>query len=341
VDRDIQFPMSPLVSVIIPVYNAEKYLDSCILSVIGQTWSDIEIILVDDGSTDGSLNIIEKYCDAGNIKIIRKKNKGAAAARNAGLEQARGLYIQFLDADDLLSADKIGAQVAVLNGSLTYLSISKTIHFSERDHIFDNTVDNTRDRRLCDESSNPVDFLIKLYAGEEVLPGYGGMIAVHSWLTPRKLIDKAGSWNERLSLDDDGEFFCRVVLASDGIKISRKGVNYYRKFTDRPSLSAQKTRKGIESTISAIDLKRAHLKERTTDAFVDRVFAKHYWWTGVLAYPQFKDISASCIKKAKLLGYSGEKYVGGRTGHTLASLLGWKVARLIAHTRQTLKQLWA
>ncbi|MDB5122991.1 MAG: hypothetical protein JWP94_1120 [Mucilaginibacter sp.] len=330
--------MIPLVSVIIPVYNAEKYLDSCILSVIGQTWPNIEIILVDDGSTDGSLNIIEKYRDAGNVKITRQKNQGAAAARNAGLRQAKGVYVQFLDADDLLSPDKIEAQATTLNNSLTHLAICRTVHFNEGEN---NTGDNEVDWWLHNDSNNPVDFLIKLYAGEEVLPGFGGMITVHAWLTPRELIDKAGLWNEELSLDDDGEFFCRVILASEGIKFSENGFNYYRKFIDTQSLSAQKTRKGIESTILATDLKLAHLKEKTADTLVDRIFARHYWWTGVIAYPQFKDLSAYCIQKAKQLGYSGEKYVGGPVGHVLAGLFGWKAVRLMARCRQVFKRSWA
>ncbi|HWZ16318.1 MAG TPA: glycosyltransferase [Mucilaginibacter sp.] len=330
--------MRPLVSVIIPVYNAEKYLDSCILSVIGQTWPNIEIILVDDGSTDNSLNIIEKYKEAGTVKAIQQKNKGAAAARNAGLKQAKGIYIQFLDADDLLSPDKIEAQVGCLDGSLTHLAICKTVHFTEGENNIGN---NEGDEWLHHDSNNPVDFLIKLYAGKEVLPGYGGMITVHAWLTPRELIDKAGLWNEDLRLDDDGEFFCRVVLASEGIKFSEKGLNYYRKFTDTQSLSAQKTRKGIESTILSTDLKLAHLKEKTADTLVDRIFARHYWWTGVVAYPQFKDLSAYCIQKAKQLGYRGEKYVGGPAGHILAGLFGWKVVRLMAWYRQIFKRSWA
>ena len=69
---------------------------------------------------------------------------------------------------------------------------------------------------------------MKLYTGNDIKPGYGGMIQPNAWLTPRALIDKAGMWNEFRSPDDDGEFFCRVVLASAGIKFSDTGINYYR-----------------------------------------------------------------------------------------------------------------
>src|SRR2546428_1497219 len=88
------------VSIIIPVYNAEKYLDKCINSAINQTYPDIEIIAVNDGSTDRSLDILKKYSD--KIKIISKENGGLASARNAGFKGARGEWIKPLDADDIL-----------------------------------------------------------------------------------------------------------------------------------------------------------------------------------------------------------------------------------------------
>ena len=93
--------------------------------------------------------------------------------------------------------------------------------------------------------------------------------------------------------------------------------------------------------VLAIDLKMAHLKKRSQDKIIDRIFGKHYWWTGVMAYPQFKSLSAYCIKKAKQLGYTGEEYVGGHSGHALAAVAGWKAARLIAWCHQLFKEKWA
>lgn len=95
------------VSVIIPVYNAEKYLDKCISSIANQTLEDIEILAINDGSIDNSLNMLDqlslKY--RGKIKIFDKENGGAGSARNVGLEHANGEFIKFVDADDYLKAD--------------------------------------------------------------------------------------------------------------------------------------------------------------------------------------------------------------------------------------------
>lgn len=98
----------PIVSLIIPIYNVEKYLRKCLDSVINQSFSDIEIICVDDGSTDNSLNIIKEYAQQDNrLKIITQKNQGVSFARNQGLKKASGDYILFLDSDDWLELDCI------------------------------------------------------------------------------------------------------------------------------------------------------------------------------------------------------------------------------------------
>lgn len=92
------------VSVVIPVYNVEKYLDACVRSVLGQTYADFELILVDDGSTDGSPALCDGYAAADSrVRVIHQKNGGLSAARNAGIRQAKGQYITFVDSDDFVS----------------------------------------------------------------------------------------------------------------------------------------------------------------------------------------------------------------------------------------------
>lgn len=98
----------PLVSVIIPVYNTEKYLNQCINSVLAQTLSDIEVLLIDDGSTDGSGKICDDYARKDKrIHVIHTSNHGVSHARNRGLDQAKGEYISFTDSDDWIDPDMI------------------------------------------------------------------------------------------------------------------------------------------------------------------------------------------------------------------------------------------
>lgn len=101
-----------MVSVIIVVYNGEKYIDEAIQSVLNQTCKDIELIVVDDGSTDNTREVVQKY---NNIIYIYQKNKGEGAARNLGIENSKGDYLAFLDADDLYEIDKIEKQSKILN----------------------------------------------------------------------------------------------------------------------------------------------------------------------------------------------------------------------------------
>lgn len=107
--------MQKLVSIIIPVYNAEKYLDNCLKSVLGQTYKNIEIVLVNDGSTDKSLSICEEYQKKDSrIKIFSQDNKGLAGARNTGLDKMTGEEVAFLDADDYIAFNYIAYLKAML-----------------------------------------------------------------------------------------------------------------------------------------------------------------------------------------------------------------------------------
>ena len=101
-----------LVSIIIPVYNSERHLSSCLESAIGQSYENIEIILINDGSTDNSGMMCDEYANKDKrIKVIHKKNSGPSSARNAGIESARGEFIFFLDADDYIEKDAINLLV--------------------------------------------------------------------------------------------------------------------------------------------------------------------------------------------------------------------------------------
>lgn len=93
-----------LVSIIIPVYNVVLYLEKCIESVLTQTYPNIEIILIDDGSSDGSENICNQYKKNNKIKVIHQKNRGVGAARNKGIQEAKGKYIVFVDSDDYVES---------------------------------------------------------------------------------------------------------------------------------------------------------------------------------------------------------------------------------------------
>lgn len=113
----------PLVSVIVPVYNVESYLKRCIESILNQTYDNFEIILVDDGSTDKSVNICDDYHKNPFIKVIHKKNGGLSSARNCGLDHNNGDYITFIDADDFVAPNYLETLVSLIINHNAEISI--------------------------------------------------------------------------------------------------------------------------------------------------------------------------------------------------------------------------
>src|SRR5271154_3546532 len=105
--------MKPLVSILIPAYNAETWISDSLRSAIAQTWERKEIIVVDDGSTDQTLTVARQF-ESDQLKVVTQKNQGAAATRNSAFSLCRGDYIQYLDADDLMAPDKIVRQMDAL-----------------------------------------------------------------------------------------------------------------------------------------------------------------------------------------------------------------------------------
>ena len=117
------------VSVIIPVYNSSKYLKECIDSVVDQTYENLEIIIVDDNSTDDSLNIIKEYKDKRIVLIQLSNNNGAAIARNEGLKRSTGRYVTFIDADDYWVLDKIEKQVNFIKNNNYHFIYSNYLYY--------------------------------------------------------------------------------------------------------------------------------------------------------------------------------------------------------------------
>lgn len=135
--------MNDIISIIIPVYNVSSYLPECLNSILSQDYSNLEIILIDDGSTDSSGKICDDYAAQDRrIRVIHQKNSGAAAAKNAGLRIASGKYLSFVDSDDVLEP---GAYSHMLQ--LMHSHAADVVQCSYRDLFPTKTVDHTKDRQ--------------------------------------------------------------------------------------------------------------------------------------------------------------------------------------------------
>ena len=208
----------PLVSILIPAYNAQKWITDTIQSALSQTWPRIEIIVVDDGSKDQTLAVARQF-EAQGVRVISQKNQGAAASRNNAFAHSTGDYIQWLDADDLLAPDKIALQMeAVMQGvGPDILLSSEWGSFMYRPYRAEFTPS-----ALWHDLSRLEWLLRKMEQNIFMQTG--------TWLVSRKLSEAAGPWDTRLLGDDDGEYFCRVLLASEGVRFVPEAKVFYRTF---------------------------------------------------------------------------------------------------------------
>ncbi|TAF74499.1 MAG: glycosyltransferase family 2 protein [Bacteroidetes bacterium] len=315
----------PLVSIIIPLYNADKYLSETIKSVINQTYTHWELLIINDGSTDQSLEVARKFVSA-KIKVFDQENKGAGAARNFGLKEAKGEYIQFLDADDLLSSNKIEVQVRLLENTSEKVAVCPTVHFFDGQDL-SSIHPSAYENSFLFSTGNTFEFLINLYGGSN---NKGSMIQTNAWLVPANLIKKAGNWEEFYSPDDDGEFFCRVLLSAKGVVYTPNCSNYYRKFKNGSSLASTKEKRALEGIFKSLMLKKKHLTLKSNDSRINKVIARAAIEIAYLSYPKYKELTNIILNEIEALG--GTNYIpvlGGKVAETLKKVFGWKVAKYL------------
>jgi glycosyltransferase involved in cell wall biosynthesis len=305
--------VTPLVSVIIPCYNAAPWLAQAVESALAQTWPQTEIIVIDDGSTDNSLAIARTFEPRG-VHVVAQTNAGASAARNHGLRLARGDFLQFLDADDLISGGKVAAQVALLanrpNGALATCAWGR---FSS-DPAQASFVDHAVFRDFA-----PLDFL--LLAAET-----GAMMHPSAWLVPRAVADRAGPWNESLSLNDDGEYFCRVILASDGMAFcADTGARSLYRSGLRQSLSRQRSSRARISQFRSLELIERHLLAAEDTPRLRKALACQWRRFVHDFFPAPTDLIRFAETRAAALdgGAVGVPPMGPKTA-ALARLIGWR-----------------
>lgn len=233
--------MNELVSILIPAFNAERWIGDCIESALAQTHSEKEIIVVDDGSEDRTYLRATQYRPA--VRVERQAHRGACAARNTALSVARGGFIQWLDADDLLASDKIERQLThVTSDRSTDVLLSCPwggfVACPERAKFVATPLW---------EDLDPVEWLYRKI-------DRGVWMAPETWLVSRELTRRAGPWNERLARDQDGEYFCRVLGQSKGVRFVPEA-RVFKRLRIAGSISAATTvsDEKFESTLKMLE----------------------------------------------------------------------------------------
>jgi glycosyltransferase involved in cell wall biosynthesis len=311
----MKVPGSPLVSVIIPAHDAERWIADAIGSALAQTWPNTEVIVVDDGSSDETAAVAERFVSA-RVRLVRQQRAGASAARNRGISEARGDYLQFLDADDLLGPTKIESQLDVLGGRP-----AGTVASGSWGRFSDDPGAATFTPSALWADLAPVDFLTTAWNGHLMMqPGV--------WLVPRDVIDRAGPWDERLSLNDDGEYFTRVVLASRGLAFCSDARVYYRS-NNPASLASQANRRAVESQLLSLELSAENLLQSCDTPMTRRAAANLLQRFVYDTYPAHRDLLDRATRGIARIGAPDAAPDGPPGFHVLRRVLGWKLARRI------------
>lgn len=238
----------PSISVIVPVFNTARFLEECIVSIINQSFDDLQIILVDDGSTDGSGQICDRFAEKDErITVIHQSNAGVSAARNVGLREAKGKYIVFADCDDTLPQDAYENLIKEVKEN--YLSMGCVRLMSEN-----GTLQNSLS---FGEKEISIDTFLKDLFLEKKFPYLGYPV---DKLFQTKLIKKYGlSFDESIKLNEDRLFVLAYALHCKGVIFSEHIIYNYRQ---RESGVIQSTRRNATVTDSEMTVLDSFRKMR-------------------------------------------------------------------------------
>lgn len=307
--------MKPLVSILIPAYNAEAWISNTLRSAIAQTWPRKEIIVVDDGSKDGTADVTRRFASK-QVLVVRTENRCGTVARNHAFQLSQGDYIQWLDADDLLIPDKIERQITALRE----ISSSRILLSSPWASFYYRTGNVRFFPTSLWQDLSPVEWLLRKM-GENL------HMQTATWLTSRELTEAAGPWDRRLLRDQDGEYFARVLLLSEGTKfVAGTGV-YYRITSSNRVTYVHNSDKKKDSLLLSMKLHVKYLRSLEDSERVRKACLAYLQTWVPTFYPERPDIVAELQDLAsELKGHLEEPRLCWKYAW-MRPLFGWKIAK--------------
>lgn len=258
--------MQPLVSIIIPVYNAERFVRQALQSALEQTYGNIEVIVVNDGSTDRSPEIISGFMDP-RMRVIHQRNKGGSAARNAGIEIARGEYIKFLDADDVLLLETIEKQLEHSRKLSESEIVFGDFNFINREGII-REVSTFKETDVL--SAEPETFFLSNWK-----------ILISCPLHRKEYLERIGGFDEKLPYGQESDLHFRLSLNGVRFKYQALPVFNYRSHSENSRISSIRIKRKRElwAMIYSLDKKIKLLEEQ--DGYLKRAqqdyFSRSYF----------------------------------------------------------------
>lgn len=226
------------VSVIVPIFNDETYIRKCIYTIVNQTYKNLEIVLINDGSYDRSGAIIEEYAKKDNrIRTIHQSNQGLSSARNTGLEKCTGDYIMFVDGDDWID-------INIVEELVTIIKSSKKDIIQCGYHMVETNIDDYKDKEIHDiQNNSPV--IRKLTSEESLLELLQGSVYFHVWgkLFRRELFNSDITFPIGRNYEDLATTW-KIIEISNGVALSRRKLYYHNRFNP-DSITRTKTMSNI------------------------------------------------------------------------------------------------
>ena len=317
-----------LVSVIIPVFNAEKYVAACIESVLGQTWGNIELIVIDDHSVDQSWQISNTF-QSSRVRVLRNSGKGSSSARNLGIARANGEYLQFLDADDLLNPQKIEMQLGRLSDA-PQNSVATCAWGRFRDDIGEASF---KEERVWRDYPEAWKWLQDSWEG-------GGMMQTACWLIPSSIVEVTGPWDENLpsNPNDDGEFFSRILLNCGGVVFCDLQGVYYRSSV-QTSLSRMVSPQAVMSAYLTLEKYEKFIERSGLHEQFRRALRLNYLNFMYRYHSLAGDLNERAWTNAVRLGAGRAAEVGGVRFREWSRFLGFRNALKLRTTLEKFRSL--
>jgi glycosyltransferase involved in cell wall biosynthesis len=301
----------PLITIITPCYNSQEYLRETINSVLKQTYRNFEWILVNDGSSDKTEDIILGIEDD-RIKYLYQENKGQCAASNLGLSHSKGQFIKFLDSDDLLNATHLENLVKCIVDDETLVSCAWGKFYNDDVDTF---------RLFPEKVSRNLNSLewIKTSISQRY-----DMMAAWIWLIPKPIIYKSGMWDETLTLNNDFDFSIRLLINSKNVVFCSNAILMYRELTQSLSKSASYAAfcSAVKSNLIGVE----NILRLSSDLSTKQLCADRLQDWVYQCYPKYIDLVLILETKIQSLGGSKIKIEGGNLFKLCALIFGWKFA---------------
>ncbi len=289
---------TPPATIIIPCYNAERWVGRAIESLLNQSIANLQVVIVDDGSTDASLGVIRQY--ESRVEIVTGPNCGAPAARNRGLEQASAPFVMFLDADDYMEPSSLDCWLRdAIEADLVLGPFARELN-------------GVRSKGAAPARPLSVSSLLVDWAAGRFTPPCAAL-----WRTA--YVRSIGGWAEDLRRNQDGELVVRAILNGARVKTSSSGLGVYVQHDQAPRISRRKDRRSIESELLAF--RRIASAAAKDDHDVSEIIGQFFYSIARSAYKEeFCDLGDAALRDARKLGF--KRHLGTKSHILISRLMG-------------------